>query len=300
MLWNCSFSGNMATGIEGINDTSQLDRTTGRLAPIGRRMRYRKEKLAPLMAIVRAAPLLWQERRNPELVSIMRSYAGWMPLCIFSEPGRWLFALLAARSRFRYPQQRPHAFYVPHLPAKPIRESDDTARFLEENVAAIREEFDRAEGIDRKNPSARLVTSGSWRTRPLMRAAHRDHDNIARYPVTWSIAQRCAITSDTPGDIYFSILAPGTRIKPHCGPTNLRMRYHLTIYPAEGARIRLGDEWRSWEPDRCLVLDDSVEHEVIHDGNEPRVVLIMDCWPGDLTSQERAFITALYRRLRES
>lgn len=192
--------------------------------------------------------------------------------------------------------QRPRSFYVPHLPARPIREADDTARLLEANAAAIREEFDRTEGVDRKNPSKRLVSSGSWQTRPLVRAARRDQENIARYPVTWSVVQRCPIPADTMGDVYFSILEPGTRIKPHCGPTNLRSRYHLTVQAAEGARIRIGDQWRTWESGRCLILDDSIEHEVIHDGEDYRVILIVDCWSDEITRREREFIAALHER----
>lgn len=94
----------------------------------------------------------------------------------------------------------------------------------------------------------------------------------------------------TRGGVYFSILPPGTRIKPHCGPSNLKLRYHLTIEPADGARIRSGGTWRSWVPEGCLILDDALEHEVVHDGDVRRVVLIVDCWHRNLTEHERDFL----------
>jgi aspartate beta-hydroxylase len=45
----------------------------------------------------------------------------------------------------------------------------------------------------------------------------------------------------------------------------------------------------------CLILDDSFEHEVRHDGTRRRVVLIVDCWHPDLTEPEREFITHVHR-----
>lgn len=291
-----NFDRGIDTQVESTDDAWLAGHYNKSNSPVGGQMNFRKNRSASLVALRRAAPLLWRERRNPELVKVMRSYAGWMPLCIFSEPGLWLVSLSKTRSRFRFANQRPRAFYVSHLPARPVKEADETARFLEANAAAICEEFVLAAGIDRKNPSKRLVTAGSWQTRPLIRAGRRDQDNIARFPVTWSVVQRCPIPNNALGDAYFSILEPGTRIKPHCAPTNLRVRYHLTIQAAEGARIRIGDEWRSWEPGRCLVLDDSIEHEVVHDGEAYRVILIVDCWPEDLNHREREFITALHER----
>lgn len=36
----------------------------------------------------------------------------------------------------------------------------------------------------------------------------------------------------------------------------------LSLQVPPGCRIRVGREWRSWHPGRCLVFDDSYEHEV--------------------------------------
>ena len=38
-----------------------------------------------------------------------------------------------------------------------------------------------------------------------------------------------------------------------------------------------------------MVFDDSFEHEVWHDGRDPRVVLIMDFWHPDLPLEKREF-----------
>jgi aspartate beta-hydroxylase len=40
--------------------------------------------------------------------------------------------------------------------------------------------------------------------------------------------------------------------------------------------MRVGDQTLEWKRGRCLVFDDSFEHEVWHMGSEPRVVLLAD------------------------
>jgi aspartate beta-hydroxylase len=80
------------------------------------------------------------------------------------------------------------------------------------------------------------------------------------------------------GSSFFSSLAAGTHLAAHCGPSNLRLRVHLGLLVPTGCRIRVGDEVREWKQGECLVFDDSYEHEVWHEGEGERVVLIADAW----------------------
>ena len=95
------------------------------------------------------------------------------------------------------------------------------------------------------------------------------------------------------GEVIFSVLAPGTRLMPHCASTNARLTCHLGLVvpsatAAEGGgsspqrcRIRVGDKWREWEEGKCLFFDDSFEHEVEQYGSAPRAVLLIRFWhPG--------------------
>ena len=78
---------------------------------------------------------------------------------------------------------------------------------------------------------------------------------------------------------WFSILAPNYHIPPHRGVTKGVVRTHLgLIIPRdrERCRIRVGDQTRTWEEGKCLVLDDTFEHEVCNETDEQRVVLIID------------------------
>jgi hypothetical protein len=265
----------------------------------GRLARIRRS-LAPLLVLVRLAPFLLRTRSRPELRAVQRSYLRWMPLCAFSEPIRWVRLLLTSARRYTRSDQRPDDFFVPHLPAVPFPAPDSVSRSLEGQFEAMATEFGRVADQDVPSPSHALVEQGAWNTFPLMRAAKPVEENIAQCPRTWEAALRCPLLHGMRGGVYFSIMDPGTHVRPHCGPSNLKLRYHLAIEDDEGARIRSDGEWRSWRRGECLVLDDSFEHEVRHDGSRRRVILIVDCWHPDLTEAEREFLTELHRIWRRS
>ena len=84
------------------------------------------------------------------------------------------------------------------------------------------------------------------------------------------------------GSHFFSRLVPGTHLSKHCGPSNFRLRCHLGLIVPPGCRIRCADQVREWREGECLIFDDSFEHEVWHDGDEDRIVLIADVWHPEL------------------
>ena len=84
------------------------------------------------------------------------------------------------------------------------------------------------------------------------------------------------------GETLFAVLSPGSRLRPHCGSTNARLTAHFGVRVPPGAQIRAGAETRTWTEGDCIVFDDSFEHEVWHDGDDDRVVLICDLWHPDV------------------
>jgi beta-hydroxylase len=76
----------------------------------------------------------------------------------------------------------------------------------------------------------------------------------------------------------FSILSPGKKIPPHCGPYNGILRYHLGLVVPEPDRcaIRVGPETRNWAVGSSLIFDDTYEHEVTNESTQERVVLFVD------------------------
>ncbi len=95
------------------------------------------------------------------------------------------------------------------------------------------------------------------------------------------------------GLAYLSRLAAASRVAPHRGPTNVRVRCHFGVDVPEACGIRVGGETRTWTTGRCLVFDDSFEHEAWNDDVYDRVVLIIDLWHPDLTDEEVRLLAGL-------
>ena len=62
-----------------------------------------------------------------------------------------------------------------------------------------------------------------------------------------------------------------------------------------GVRLTVAGETCSWEEGRCLAFDDSFVHEVRHEGDRRRVVLIVDTWHPELTRAEAEFAGEVQR-----
>ena len=103
------------------------------------------------------------------------------------------------------------------------------------------------------------------------------------------------------GSMEFSLLAPGARLRAHCGPSNHRLRLHLPVVvppcPERACALRVGDEARAWREGEVLVFDDSFDHEAWVDARAAgeRVVLMVDVWHPELGADERAEIRAHFR-----
>lgn len=186
--------------------------------------------------------------------------------------------------RYAHPLQRPR-HYIPGLGAKPWY---DTAEFpwcagLEKAYPVIKEEF--AELSQDLFAPALTKQSGDWTLYYLYVSGRKVEENCEGCPETARVIDAIPRIA-AEGLVYFSVLNPGTHIEAHCGEANSRLRCHLALSVPEGCRIRVAREERVWEEGRCLIFDDSFEHEVWVSTNGPRAVLIVDVWHPDLTPSE--------------
>ena len=192
-----------------------------------------------------------------------------------------------AEPPYTHPLQRPKG-YFPGLTAKPWHEPAEfewTWR-LEEGHEAIKQEFldVHSLGSFQAQPQ-RLADRGQWNVYHFYYQGLRMEENCRRCPRTTHIIDSIPGTGDA-GLVYFSVLAPNSHVTPHCGPTNTRLRCHLGLVVPPGCQIRVGLERRSWEEGKCLLLDDSFEHEAWNSSGESRAVLILDFWHPELTAAE--------------
>lgn len=141
-----------------------------------------------------------------------------------------------------------------------------------------------------------LDGSHRWSARHLWRYGVRDDEACARCPATVAALAEVP-TADIPGQgptVFFSILAPGTRLPPHTGVSNIRSIVHLPLIVPEGCGFRVGGETRPWTVGEAFVFDDTIEHEAWNESGRPRAVLIFDVWNPHLLPEEIAGLRTLF------
>lgn len=202
--------------------------------------------------------------------------------------------LAVAQGVWEHPMQRARE-YVPGLSAEPLHDPGKFwfVSYLEDSYPQIRAEIESV--LDASGDPVRpttddgaLIRHGEWKQAHLFRDGRWQEDVCQFFPVTRAIlAEVPELTTFSPGVITVSRVEPGTHIMPHCGPTNALLRVHLPIKIPPGVWIKVAGQKLVWEEGKCLVFDDSFEHEVGHEGTADRVVLILDTLHPDLGGDHR-------------
>ena len=132
-----------------------------------------------------------------------------------------------------------------------------------------------------------LERDGAWDVFVLYERGVKQPENCARCPATTKIIEGFDTMRTYSGLVYFSRMRPGTHIKPHRGPTNLRVRCHLGLVVPEGdCALRVSNETRRWKAGTCLTFEDFFEHEAWNRSVGERIVLVVDLWHPDLSATE--------------
>ena len=203
---------------------------------------------------------------------------------------RKLFENAVRRDLWENPMQRPVSKYVRGLTSKPWH---DTANHpfiarLEKGIPDMKKELilnlkERSSIFTDEQEN--LHVGGQWTELRLKSSGQSAFTQQATFfPKTVQHFQECGQEFIS---IKISAIQPGTYIRPHTGPTNERLRIHLTLLHTGGAKLRVGNEWRTWEEGKAIMFDDSWEHEVMHLGKDIRVVIICDIWHPELPQSQR-------------
>ncbi|NNF52558.1 MAG: aspartyl/asparaginyl beta-hydroxylase domain-containing protein, partial [Gammaproteobacteria bacterium] len=178
---------------------------------------------------------------------------------------------------------------------------------LEDNWQAIRQEFlslDKSQtdftpyvgdGPDVPVSMQNLAGSHDWDAFHLYVGGKVQTANAAACPVTAKLLETLPMArlAGVAPEAFFSVLRPGAHIKPHHGISNVKVAVHLPLVVPDQCAIRVGEEWRSWQDGRCLIFDDSFEHEAYNRSSHVRVVLIFEVWHPDISETEAQAMTAL-------
>ena len=154
---------------------------------------------------------------------------------------------------------------------------------LEADWRKIRAELDQVMVYRDRMPSfheilkevSNISADDTWKTFFLKGIGMDCAENVRRCPETMRLLGRVPSVTTA----FFSILSPGKHVPAHRGAYNGVLRLHLGLLvpePRERCRIRIGNEFRSWQEGRGLIFDDSFNHEVWNDTDGWRVVLFVD------------------------
>eukprot|EP00929_Paragymnodinium_shiwhaense_P058255 TRINITY_DN29166_c0_g3_i1.p1 TRINITY_DN29166_c0_g3~~TRINITY_DN29166_c0_g3_i1.p1 ORF type:complete len:465 (-),score=66.33 TRINITY_DN29166_c0_g3_i1:31-1425(-) len=218
--------------------------------------------------------------------------------------------LVRAGSHWTSCWQRPyHMVTQPALRSTPWHDASqfELARALEDNYCTIKKEFQGllaggfnwgrvgdpdCRGNESSTHDADLLSGdGAWLEAVLFGNSESSMEVQMLCSATAALLRKFSEVRDCAtmrvGEALFSRLRPGTRIRPHCGPTNMRLTCHLGLEIPQGCWIRCGEETRTWSEGHCLVFDDSFEHAVEHHGASVRSVLLVNFWHPDVEEWRR-------------
>ncbi|KAI6175179.1 TPR-REGION domain-containing protein [Aphelenchoides fujianensis] len=164
---------------------------------------------------------------------------------------------------------------------------------MERQWTAIREEAQRAwtENPDRFVDEDPHISEGVHRAL-VLRAEHSfDEKNCRLVPTICQILKDFSSESKCEkGDMKISVMTPGSRVWPHCAPTNFVLEAQLGLVAPSEARIRVGKDVKGWKTGKFLVFDPSFEHELWFDGaasTAVRIVLSIDLWHPEVPATAR-------------
>lgn len=192
------------------------------------------------------------------------------------------------KPKYELVDQRPN-YYLPKIGAQPWYKHEDfnwAVTPLENSYSIIKEELNQLRLENRFiNQPDGLSKPNHWSVLMLFMPEVKFEVNCARCPQTTSIVESIpgAISA---GMWRFLFLAPGSAIAPHYGPVNTRIRIHLGLQIPSDCAIRVGVNTNNWEEGKCIILDDSFEHEAWNRSEHIRIIFMVDIWHPDLTKAE--------------
>ena len=203
----------------------------------------------------------------------------------------------------RHRRPAPSIFFYPGLESKPIwtehfqNHHSEMLKTLEKSFDVILEEYlslrkgDIGPGSDYADEEKNHLHTGEWDWQSYVLKGKKQQMFATKCPNTVSILDSMKmpeIATDFPlGFAFFSTMGAGSKIQPHYGPCNIRIRVHFPLIVPEGdVGIEVGGEKLKWEVGKPLIFDDTYEHCVWNNTKGNRVILLFDLWHPGLDEDE--------------
>eukprot|EP01006_Ploeotia_vitrea_P051509 TRINITY_DN67570_c11_g1_i1.p1 TRINITY_DN67570_c11_g1~~TRINITY_DN67570_c11_g1_i1.p1 ORF type:complete len:327 (+),score=24.10 TRINITY_DN67570_c11_g1_i1:139-981(+) len=246
-----------------------------------------------------------QGKHHQHITTIIYTLGGIYNKLGYPEQEQSLYEQAVQQGVFLDVQQRPLLLLRSITPSVPFPKEKKTLSALqlafdrlEAGCKAIQEELLGLTGPTLYQDNEQLEASGHWRQIVLMRNGAKSVENWVKYTKTVDVIEPIVekLAKNMPkASVELSIMEPGTHVRPHCGPSNHRLRIHLGLVIPEGAEMRVANETTGWEECKVMVFDDSFEHEVFHNGTKRRVVLMLDVWHPALDENEKQYVRQYFR-----
>lgn len=214
---------------------------------------------------------------------------------------------------YQHPRQRPHLFYIPGLPPRPVYSAADLEWVdeLESSWLTIRDEFLAVEGraADQQKPYLEagaaalgsdwkpLAASLAWGSYHLFKKGVPNNRLIELFPKTLKALENVPLirnASGHPSEVFFSVLQGERDIPAHYGLANTDIAVHLPLLGTPESAIRVADTVYEWKEGKVFAFDDAFDHESWNRSPEVRVNLLFEAWNPDLSIDERNAITATF------
>ncbi len=211
-------------------------------------------------------------------------------------PQRPLLYRFLKRQRFKLNALGARYSLIPNDPVLDAQQFD-WAREIADHWEEIRDEamaiYGHVESIPplrRISPDhRRIATDDAWRSFFLIGYGNEAPQNIARAPRTTELVRQIPRLNSA----FFSILTPGAHIVRQRGVSKSFFTAHLGLsVPADSdkCRMQVDDQFVHWREGEWTVFDDTYEHEVWNDTDEPRIILLCQVgrplsFPGNLMAR---------------
>jgi aspartyl/asparaginyl beta-hydroxylase (cupin superfamily) len=165
---------------------------------------------------------------------------------------------------------------------RPFLEPADTYPFLAPVVQAwadVAAEYRAIAERAQRHHDDRHLHGGRWDFYMLWCYGLRVPEHCRACPRT------AALAAAVPGlsTAGFSVLQPGTDLRPHRGFPRGMLRLHVALdAPDEGAGLQVGDAVHHWRTGGSVVFDDTFTHRAWNRGERSRAVLLVDFERPDL------------------
>jgi aspartate beta-hydroxylase len=190
-------------------------------------------------------------------------------------------------------------FLIPDLAAQPWHDAAafPWTRAFEDSHAVIRAELEAflaQQRVTFRNYVGPILheqaDGGEWHVLYLNYRDHRWPEHRRMFP---RLAELVDAVPRPSGTVFISRLTPGAHVPKHCGATNTQLTCHFGIVVPDGVELRVAREVRRQPEGRCMIFDDSFEHEVWNRSGSPRYNVFMQLWHPDLSDEEIAGIQQL-------